>query len=110
MEQRPKQHGGVTVGKHKPIAVGPDRILGIELHYAIPQGVHQRRESHRRARVSGVGRLHRIDRKRADGVDTLLIQLHASQRFSDMRDTHVSLLAALGKRLSRAGAGAVRLD
>ena len=67
--QRPQQHRRVAVGQHEAIAVGPDRIGGIEAHHAIPQHVGHRRERHRRAGMPGVRRLHRVDRQRADRVD-----------------------------------------
>ena len=51
---------GVTVREHESIAVGPDRVLRIEAHGAVPDRVDQRRERHRRAGVSGLGRLHRL--------------------------------------------------
>ena len=75
VEHGPKQHGGVPVGEHEAVAVGPDWVLGIEAQDAIPDRINQRRQRHRRAGVSGVGLLHRVDRQRADGVDRQLIQL-----------------------------------
>ena len=57
MEHGPEQHGGMAVGEHEPVAIGPDRILGIELHHAIPERVNQRRERHRRAGMPGFGLL-----------------------------------------------------
>ena len=65
----------MTVGEHEPIAVGPDRVLRIEAHDAVPDRVDQRRQRHRRAGVPGLGLLDRIDRQGADGVDRQLIQL-----------------------------------
>ena len=69
VQHRPEQHRGVAVREHEAIAVGPDRILRVEAHHAVPERVDQRRERHRRAGVPGLGRLHRIHRERADGVD-----------------------------------------
>ena len=57
MQHRPEQHRGVAVGEHEPIAVGPDRVLRIEAHHAVPERVDQRRERHRRAGMSGLGLL-----------------------------------------------------
>ena len=62
MEHRPEQHRGVTVGEHEAIAVRPDRVLRIEPHHAVPQRERERRQRHRRAGMTGVGRLHRVDR------------------------------------------------
>src|SRR5215468_12781945 len=69
MEHRPEQHRSMTIGKNKPIAVGPDRILGIEAHDPVPDRVNQWRERHRRTRVSGLGLLDRIYRERANSID-----------------------------------------
>ncbi len=69
MEHGPEQHRGVAVREHEPIAVGPDWVLRIEAHDAIPDRVDQRRERHRCAGVPGLGLLDRIDRKRANCVD-----------------------------------------
>src|SRR5438132_1686238 len=72
MEHRPEQRRGVAVREHEPIAVGPDRVLRIEAHNAIPERVHQRRERHRRAGVPGLRLLDRIHREGANGVDRYL--------------------------------------
>ena len=69
MQHRPEQHRGVAVGEHEPIAIGPDRILRIEAHHAVPDRVDERRQRHRRAGMPGLGLLDRVDRERADGVD-----------------------------------------
>ena len=73
MQHRPEQHRGVAVRQHEPVAVGPDRVLRIEVHDAVPDRVDQRRERHRRAGVAGLGRLHRVDREGADRVDGKLV-------------------------------------
>ena len=75
VEYRPQQHRGVAVREHEAIAVGPDRIRRVEAHDAIPEGVDQRRERHRRTRMPGVGGLDRIHRQRPNGVDGELIEL-----------------------------------
>src|SRR5215510_3921668 len=69
MEHGPEQHRGVAVREHEPIAVGPERVLRIEAHDAIPECVNQRRERHRRAGVPGLRLLYRIHREGANGVD-----------------------------------------
>ena len=43
MQDGPEQHRGMAVREHESIAVGPDRILRIESHHAVPQRVHERR-------------------------------------------------------------------
>ena len=75
MQHGPEQHRGMTVGEHEPIAVGPDRVVRIEMHHAVPDRVDQGRERHRRAGVAGIGLLDRVHRERADGIDRQLIQL-----------------------------------
>src|SRR5437879_4642403 len=69
MEHRPEQHRGVAVREHETIAVGPDRVLRIEAHDAIPDRVDQRCERHRCAGVPGLRLLYRIYRERANCVD-----------------------------------------
>ena len=69
VQDRPEQHRGVAVRQHEAVAVGPDRVLRIEVHHPVPERVDQRRERHRRAGVAGLGRLHRVDREGADRVD-----------------------------------------
>ena len=72
VKHRPEQHRGVTVGEHKPVAVGPDGVLGVEAQDAIPDRVNQRCQRHRCAGVSGLGLLDRVYGEGADGVDRQL--------------------------------------
>src|SRR3989449_11760161 len=69
MEHGPEQHRGVAVREHEPIAVGPDRVLWVEAHDAIPERVHQWRERHWCTGVPGLSLLYRIYREGANGVD-----------------------------------------
>ena len=101
VEHRPEQHRGVAVREHEAIAVRPDRILRVEAHHAIPERVDQRRERHRRARVPGVGRLDRIHRQRANGVDGELIHLRVGEVVVVMARALVSH-ASLSPRASSA--------
>ena len=78
VEHRPEQHRGVAVREHEAVAVGPDRVLRVEAHDAVPDGVDQRRKRHRRAGMSGIGLLDRVDGKRADGIDAQLIDFSLS--------------------------------
>ena len=75
MEHRPEQHRGVTVREYEPIAVGPDRVLRVEAHDAVPDRVNQWRKRHRRAGVSGLGLLDRIYREGANRIDRQLNHL-----------------------------------
>src|SRR4030095_13832477 len=60
MEHGPEQHRGVAVREHEAVAVGPDRVLGIEAHDAVPDRVNQRRKRHWCAGMPGLGLLYRI--------------------------------------------------
>src|SRR5215471_124224 len=75
MEHGPEQHRGVAVREHEPIAVGPDRVLRIEAHDAIPECVHQWRERHRRAGMARLRLLDRIHREGTNGIDRYLHHL-----------------------------------
>src|SRR5439155_21299042 len=65
VECGPDQHRGVTVRQHKAIAIGPDRILRIETEYAVPDGIDEWGEGHRRTGMSGFRLLNGINRERA---------------------------------------------
>src|SRR5262249_24730381 len=69
----------MAVRKNEAITIGPYRILRIEFENMVPDGVNQRRKRHGRSRVSGVGLLHGIDRKRANGVDAELVEFCGAQ-------------------------------
>src|SRR5256885_6866098 len=98
MQHGPEQHGGVAVGEDEPITVGPDRVLGIETHHAVPDRVDEGRERHRWAGVPRLGALDRIDRERADGVDRQLVELGVGHRCSDIRHSHRFVLVGWGSR------------
>jgi hypothetical protein len=74
MQHRPQQHRGMAIGQHETVAIGPDRILRVEVHDPVPDRIDQRRQRHRRAGMSGLRLLHGIDRQRADRVDRQLIE------------------------------------
>src|SRR2546430_5909176 len=60
-EHRIEQHRGVAHREHEPIAVRPDRIVGIEAQELLPQTVDDRSHGQR---GPGVARLRRLqDRK-----------------------------------------------
>jgi hypothetical protein len=72
----------MAVGQHETVAVGPDRILGIEARDPVPDRVDQGRQRHWRARMPGLGLLDRVDREGADRVDRQLVEIvlgHAAQ-------------------------------
>src|SRR4029453_11766767 len=69
MKYGPEQHGGVPVRQHEAVAVGPDRLLGMEGQAAVADRVNQRRERHWRAGMPGLSLLDCINRKRANCVD-----------------------------------------
>ena len=74
MEHGPQQHRSMTVREHEAVSIGPDRILRIEAHHAIPDRIDQRRECHRRTGMSRFRLLHGVDGERADRVDAQLIK------------------------------------
>src|SRR6478672_657417 len=84
----------MAVREHEAIAIGPERILRIEPHHAVPDGVNQRRQRHGRARVSGLGLLHGIHGKRTDGVDAQLVEIRAYVSFRNCSHFNTSSRAA----------------
>ena len=75
IEGRPEQHRGMAVGEHEAVAIGPDRILGIEGHDPVPERIDQGSQRHGRAGMARLGLLDGIDGERADRVDRELIEL-----------------------------------
>ncbi len=69
VQHGPEQHGGMTIRKHEPVAIRPDGVLRIEAHDAVPDGVHQRGEPHRRTGMPGFRLLHRVNRKSTNRID-----------------------------------------
>ena len=69
VEQGVQQHGGVAAGEDEPVAVGPVGVGGVVPEEPVPQHIGRGRERHRRARVAGLGCLHRVHGQRSDGVD-----------------------------------------
>src|SRR5438309_9275567 len=106
MEHGPEQHRGVAVREHEPIAVGPDRVLRIEAHDAIPERVHQWRERHRRAGVPGLRLLYRIYREGTNSVDRYLHHLLVCHRF--LLAVFPTLFLPLRQRLCPSAAGVAR--
>ena len=68
-------------GKHKAIAIGPGRVVGIVAQNTLPQRVNHRRHRHWRAGMPRFRRFDRIHRERADGVDGKLIYRNGSRAF-----------------------------
>ena len=81
---------------------------GIEAQHAVPEGVDQRRQGHRRARVAGLRRLHRVDRERADGVDGELVQLLVRHRTHPSRCPSARAAAASARTRASSGGRAPR--
>ena len=75
VKQRVEQHRGVAGGEHEAVAVGPDRLVGVEAQEPLPEDVGDRGERHRRPRVARVRLLDRVDRQRADRVHGELVDL-----------------------------------
>ena len=68
IEQRVEQHRAVTVGQHEAVAVGPVGPHGIELEDAAEEHGRDVGKAHGHAGMAGARLLHRVHRKRADGV------------------------------------------
>jgi hypothetical protein len=56
--------------QHEAVAIGPNRVLRIELLEALPVSVLHRSEAHGRTRMAGVRLLNCIDGQGTDGIDT----------------------------------------
>ena len=69
VEHAVEEQRGVSGREHEAVAVGPVRIGRVVAQVAVPQGVGDRRQRHRRPRMPRVRLLDRIDRERPDGVD-----------------------------------------
>jgi hypothetical protein len=73
MQHGIEPHRGMPVGQRKAIAIGSDRIVGVEPEKTLPQDIDHRCKCHGRARMTGSGLLHGIDRKGATSIDAKLI-------------------------------------
>ena len=74
VQQRVEQHRGVAGRKHEAVAVGPDRVLGVETQHVLPQVVADRGHRHGRPGVPRVRGLDRVDGEGADRVDADLVE------------------------------------
>ena len=75
VQDRPQQHRGVAVRQDEAVAIGPDRVLGIEAHDPVPQRVDQRGQRHRRAGVARLRLLDGVDGEGSDRIDRQLIEI-----------------------------------
>jgi hypothetical protein len=93
----PEEHGGVAIGKHKPVAVGPDRVLRVKTREAIPNRIDQWRpisasdsanettafcdaQSHQRdvySAATGPGGLHEPSTRRRDQARRIPVGMDA---------------------------------
>ncbi len=73
MQQAVKQHRAVPGREDEPVAVGPLRILGVELKEIVPESEGQVGGTHGHAGVAGVGLLHGVDRQHPQGVGAELV-------------------------------------
>ena len=74
MQQAVQQHGAVAGGEDEAVAIEPVRILRIVLQELRPERESHGGRAHRHAGVAGVGVLHRVRRKNADGVDAQVVE------------------------------------
>src|SRR5579864_118006 len=75
MQQPIKQHGGMSVGKDKAVAVGPDGIFRVVTEKALPKDVRHGRQGHGRSGMAGIGLLYRVHGESAEGVDAELVNI-----------------------------------
>ena len=80
MNERVEECARMSVGEEEAVAVEPARRCWCMAKVSGPDGVRHRRAAHRRAWVSAVGRLHRIDREGANRGDGRLVEarIHGS--------------------------------
>ena len=69
------EDAGVAGGEDEPVAVRPVRVRRVVAHHVSVEHVRERRECHRRARVTRVRLLDRVHRERPDRVDRELPDL-----------------------------------
>ena len=96
VQKRVEQHRGVTVRQDEAVAVRPVRIVGVIVQELTPERICHRRQRHRRSWVAGVGLLHRVHGKCADGVDSDLVD--GRWTISPRRRSNLKL--GRGRRLS----------
>ena len=70
MEHAVKQHGSMARRKDETITIRPRRVLRIMFKKARPQNIRSRRETHGRARMTGVGFLHGVHGEHSNSIDT----------------------------------------
>ena len=80
MQQRPEKSRGVPRRQHEAVAVRPDRVGRVEAQEALPERVRDGRDPDRRARMTRVGGLDRVDAERPDRVDARLVELARRRR------------------------------
>ena len=68
VEQSVDQHRPMAGGQDEAVAIGPVRVLRIELQMACEQGGGRVRHAHRHSRMAAVGGFHGVHRQGADGV------------------------------------------
>jgi hypothetical protein len=68
VQQGVDQHRAMAVGQHEAVAIGPLRVARVVAQMFGPQGFGDFRHAHRGAGMAGIGLLHPIHGKRADGV------------------------------------------
>src|SRR5438477_11615896 len=69
IQTRVQQHRRVTAREDEAIAIRPIWVGGIMTHVLRVEPVAERRERHRRPRVTRLRLLHGVHRQRADGID-----------------------------------------
>ena len=98
VQQRVLQHARVAGAQHEAVAAGPGGVPRVDAQKPLEQGVGERRQRHRRARMPGVGLLDRVHRQASDRVDRQL--------------AHAGLVepGRVGLRVARCGGRRHRVD
>src|SRR5580765_7114567 len=75
MQQTVYQHRPVARREQKSVAAEPLRIFRVVPEEFCPQDIRGRSHAERQPRMPGFRLLHRVERKRADRIDTKLVEV-----------------------------------
>src|SRR5262249_45989901 len=70
-----QQHGRMTRRQNEAVAIRPQRISRVIFEKILPKRIHYWRQTHRSPGVARICLLHGVDRERADGIDTKLVDV-----------------------------------
>ncbi len=99
MEQRVEEHGRVPRRQDEAVAIRPHGVLRVVAQVAVEEDVPERRQRHRRARVSGIGLLHRVHGQDTDCVDRQTLDvIHDTTKFTRRSFTKTTLRSVAPSR------------